>query len=329
MTDQKLAETGHDSMNMSEFHDAVDDISKLNSADEINGESSENGSAKNQSAPDKREEEETVDSTKDEEKVPIRFLRAEKGDAVKGMERYKATLEWRKEHKIDEILYAEWKHFDTIKENWPHYFHLRGKKNEPVYYEMPPKMKIAPMKKQGLVMNDLLHHYRIVTEFMWQYIESSEEGKSIYVMDLDGMRIWDFAGEIIDFCRQASKFTQAHYPERAGTIFVINPPGFFQIIWNVMKPLTDPVTLEKVKVVSGKDEVHEALKEKIDIENIPPYYGGTSMPLGEAPEEKLLVELIHHNNALHNGEGRKEGEPPSKFSTFKMTPLGGEEFALN
>ena len=323
MTEQNLAETGHESMNMSEFHDAIDDISKLNQPDEIkNGNGS---SSKSESKPDNREEEETVDSAKDEEeKVPIRFLRAEKGDTVKGMERYKTTLEWRKENKIDELLFAKWEHFDSIKENWPHYFHLRGKKNEPVYYEMPPKMKLAPMRKKGLVMADLLHHYRIVTEFMWQYIENSEEGKSIYVMDLDGMRIWDFAGEIIDFCRQASKFTQEHYPERAGTIFVINVPGFFQIIWNVMKPLTDPVTLEKVKVVSGKAEVLEALKEKIDVENIPPYYGGTSMPLGESPEEKLFAELIHHNN-----EGPKEGEPPSKFSTFEMTPLGGKEFALN
>jgi hypothetical protein len=263
------------------------------------------------------------------DEVPMRFLRAEKGDVDKGRKRYEETLEWRKENKMDEILQAEWKHFDLIKENWPHYFHLRGKKNEPVYYEMPPKMKLDPMRKKGLTIDDLLHHYALVTEFEWQYIESSEEGKSIYVVDLNGMGFWDFAGEIIDFCRKASKFTQQHYPERASAIFVINVPTFFQMIFNIMKPMADPVTLEKIKVVSGKEKVLAALKEKIDLENIPPFYGGTSVPLGEAPEEKLFKELLDHNNLLASGDlscGGKAGG--CQFCSFEVTPQGGKEFGL-
>jgi len=274
----------------------------------------------------------TTTSLPKNDKVPMRFLRAEKGDAEKGKKRYEETLEWRKENKMDEILQAEWRHFDLIKENWPHYFHLKGKKNEPVYYEMPPKMKLAPMRKAGLDIDGLLHHYAIVTEFEWQYIESSEEGKSIYIVDLDGMGFWDFAGEIIVFCRKASKFTQQHYPERAGTIFVINPPTFFQMIFNIMKPMADPVTLEKIKVISGKDKVLAALQEKIPLENIPPLYGGTSMPLGESPEEKLFKELLDHNYAIASGDfscGGKDGDSPCKFCSFEITPQGGKEFALN
>eukprot|EP00560_Eucampia_antarctica_P005045 CAMPEP_0197837206 /NCGR_PEP_ID=MMETSP1437-20131217/31448_1 /TAXON_ID=49252 ORGANISM="Eucampia antarctica, Strain CCMP1452" /NCGR_SAMPLE_ID=MMETSP1437 /ASSEMBLY_ACC=CAM_ASM_001096 /LENGTH=333 /DNA_ID=CAMNT_0043444057 /DNA_START=39 /DNA_END=1040 /DNA_ORIENTATION=- len=318
---------GNDAMAMGEFHDAINDIKnehKSFDGIEENGKSVPNDAVT--ASPDERDKEETINKCN---QLPIRFLRAEKGNFEKGKKRFEETLEWRKENKMDEILQAEWAHFDTVKENWPHYFHLRGKQNEPVYYEMPPKMKLKPMRAAGLKMKDLLHHYALVTEFMWQYIESSEEGKSIYVIDLQGMGFWDFAGEIIDFCRKASKFTQQHYPERAGTIFVINVPTFFQVIYNVMKPMADPVTLEKIKVVSGKEAVQTALREKILIENIPPQYGGTSVPLGESPEEKMFKELLDHNNALHNGNancGGKDGDPPCQFCSFEVIPQGGKGF---
>ena len=41
-----------------------------------------------------------------------------------------------------------------------------------------------------------------------------------------------------------------------------------------------------------------ALMEKIDIENIPPEYGGKSMPLGQSPEE---IKFMEHFAKLNNG----------------------------
>lgn len=73
------------------------------------------------------------------------------------------------------------------------------------------------------------------------------------------------------------------------------------VIWNVVKPLVDEDTLKKVYILRGKKEIFNALSENIEVENIPPEYGGTSMPLGEAPEEQLLWSLVRHNNALGQG----------------------------
>jgi hypothetical protein len=54
--------------------------------------------------------------------LPKRFLYAEKGDAVRGMERYKATLKFRREEKLDDILQAPQPNFYSIKECYPHWY---------------------------------------------------------------------------------------------------------------------------------------------------------------------------------------------------------------
>jgi len=147
-------------------------------------------------------------------------------------------------------------------------------------------------------MEPLLRHYALCCEYMWSEIESSEDGKSIYVIDLDGIGFRDFAGEVVDFVKKASSFTAAHYPERSGSIFVINVPSWFSVIWNVVKPMVDDVTKQKITIMKyGQEAITKALMEKIDIENIPPEYGGKSMPLGQSPQEIQFKQHFQANSA--------------------------------
>lgn len=229
--------------------------------------------------------------------IPFRFIRATKGDVAAAKQRWAETCAWRVENSMDTCLLEPHPHLKIIKENYPHYFHLRGKNNECCYYEQPPKMNLTELKKAGITLEKLIKHYAICCEYMWTKIENSEEGKSIYVIDLDGIGLRDFAGEVVDFVKKASSFTGAHYPERSGTIFVINVPSWFSIIWNAVKPMVDDVTKKKIKILKyGKEAITKALMEKIDIENIPPEYGGKSMPLGQSPEE---IQFMKHFEDLN------------------------------
>ena len=127
--------------------------------------------------------------------LPIRFLRAGKGDIIEGQRRYMATLHWRKEQSIDTILFEEHFKFTMIKENYPHYFHLRGKQDEPVFYEQPPITDLQKLKNGGVTLISLVRHYTMVTEFQWQFLESNDFARSITVLDLEGIRMMDFVGE--------------------------------------------------------------------------------------------------------------------------------------
>jgi len=198
---------------------------------------------------------------------------------------------------MDTILSEPHPKIDIIKANYPHYFHLRGKKNECCYYESPPKMNLPALRAAGISIEDLLRYYALCTEFMWKEIENSEDGRSIYVIDLEGIGIRDFAGEVVDFVKRAAAFTAAHYPERSGFIFVVNVPSWFSVIWNVVRPMVDEVTRKKITILrSGAEAITEALKERIPIENIPPEYGGNSMPLGYSPEEDLFAKHFKNLN---------------------------------
>ena len=93
------------------------------------------------------------------------------------------------------------------------------------------------------------------------------------------------------------------------------------MIWNVVKPMVDEVTLKKISIVRGKNAVFSALSEKIPVENIPPEYGGRSMPLGESPEEHALRDLMRYNNALADGRlnGNRDAAEDANLSPIFST----------
>ncbi|ETL79931.1 hypothetical protein L917_19533 [Phytophthora nicotianae] len=226
--------------------------------------------------------------------VPKRFILAEKGDEVKALERYNETTQWRREEGVDQLLEEPSPHFKIIKENYPHYYHKRGKNGEPVYYEKPGKINLKALKSAGLTLDDLMHNYLMITEFLWQVIEQDDNRKGISVLDVDGIGISDFAGEAVEYVRKAASVSGKHYPERCAYIFVINVPSWFSMIWNTVKGMVDDVTREKVIIVRGKKKILEALSERIPVENIPVEYGGESD--GKSPEEDLLFNLMAYVN---------------------------------
>jgi len=252
--------------------------------------------------------------------LPLRFLNAGKGDAEVGRKRCLATLKWREENNINSALYRAWPDFELIKENYPHFFHGFGKNGEPVFFENPPKTDLKALRAGGVDLEELLHHYAMVCEFQWQYVSRDDSQRSIYIIDLEGMGMGDFVGECKEYVRQASAFTALHYPERAGAVLVINVPFFFKVIWNVVSNWVDAVTLKKIFILRGKDEIIQALADKIPMENIPPQYGGLSdYELGESPQEQLLRDLMKHNNVMEDkGACPNSGKgEPCKFCTFR------------
>lgn len=254
------------------------------------------------------------------DELPLRFLNAGKGDKEKGRERFRETLEWRDENDMNTALYRAWPNFELIKQHYPHFFHSTGKDGEPVFFEQPPKTDLKALKAGGVDLSGLLEHYAMVCEFQWQYIERDDTQKSIYIIDLEGMGMYDFVGECKEFVHQASAFASAHYPERAGVVFVINVPYWFKMVWNVVSKWVDEVTLKKIFILRGKDEIIQKLEEKIPMENIPPEYGGlSSYKLGNSLEEQLLRELMTHNNEMADGQPcpNATDEEPCRFCNFR------------
>lgn len=251
--------------------------------------------------------------------VPLRFQRAGKGDEEEGRRRFLATLDWRERHEINDCLYQARPHFELIKNHYPHYFHGFGLESQPVFYERPPKTDLKALRKGGVDLKSLLKHYAMVTEFGWQYLARDDLQRSVYIIDLEGMGMYDFVGECKDFVQQASEFTSQHYPERAGVVLVINVPYWFKMVWNVVSKWVDEVTLKKIFILRG-EEILETLSTKVAIENIPKEYGGESpYELGNSLEEQLIRNLMAHNNEMaETGSCPNAGfDEPCQFCNFR------------
>lgn len=96
--------------------------------------------------------------------LPLRFVRAGEGNIQEAWRRYYATLQWRQKEGIDNILRESRPDFFFIKQHYPHYFHLQGRKGEPVFYEQPGKTNFQALRKGGVALPSLLRHYTMVTE---------------------------------------------------------------------------------------------------------------------------------------------------------------------
>ncbi|KDO34013.1 hypothetical protein SPRG_01287 [Saprolegnia parasitica CBS 223.65] len=232
--------------------------------------------------------------------VPQRYMNAVKGDPAAALVRWEDTLAWRKEEGVDGILDEPMPFFRLIKQNYPHYYHKRGLHNEPVYYEKPGKIDLKLLRTEGVTLENLIRNYTMISEFLWRVVEKDDNQKCITVIDVEGIGMADFGGEVVDYIRKASSFTGKHYPERCAYIFVVNVPMWFNMIWKVVQGMIDEVTREKVTIVRGKSAIYEALVKRIPVENIPVEYGGQSE--GKSPEEEVLFKLMDFNNHVDGVE---------------------------
>ena len=225
--------------------------------------------------------------------LPQRFVAATKGNIEYARTRWQHTLHWRADNDIKSILRDAHSNYELIKEHYPHYYHLTSRNGHMVYYEKPGAINLLAMRKHGVGVPELLRHYIYITEFLWRVLLPSESAKMVTVIDVAGVGIRDFAGDVLTFIRSAAKFTSAHYPERCAHIFIVNVPLWFSTVWKLIAPMLDPVTLAKTHILRGQAKIAEELLAEIEPECLPPEYGGNcTVPLGDSVQEKQLTSFV-------------------------------------
>ncbi|XP_077553714.1 SEC14-like protein 2 [Haemaphysalis longicornis] len=67
-----------------------------------------------------------------------------------------------------------------------------------------------------------------------------------------------------------------HFPECLEKCYSINAPGFFPILWKLIRPFLTERTVDKIKIF-GKDGWREKLLDLMDPALLPAHYGGDMM----------------------------------------------------
>ncbi|ETW04697.1 hypothetical protein H310_03855 [Aphanomyces invadans] len=214
------------------------------------------------------------------------------------------------------ILSESLPHYSVIKELYPHYYHKRGYENEPVYYEKPGQLNLTALKARGVTLADLTKSYAFMTEFLWQVVEASADRRSISVVDVAGIGFFSFDNDVIEYMRSVAAYTKERHPNRCGCIFVVNVPSWFDTIWRVVQTLVGPGVRKKITLVKESDNVLDALRTRIPVENIPTEYGGLSV--GHSDEELALRALVDYNN---NVPGIQHPFATGKFTCGCNSPM--------
>jgi hypothetical protein len=230
--------------------------------------------------------------------VPSRFQRG-CGNPAEALRRWRLTLEWRREHHVNDILSEPQPHFGIIKQCYPHFIHGRSRQGHPVYYEQLGHIDIERLKSNGVSINALLRHYIFITEYMWNVVEPDDNfGQTVTILDVEGVGMSDLIGDALDFLTESSKVISSHYVERCRKIYVVNASYMFSFLWKMVMPLIHENTRQKVSILSASEM--NLLQEMIDPSELPVKYGGTGGPLGSSADE---IALLGHVKSLSRGEG--------------------------
>ncbi len=205
--------------------------------------------------------------------VPTRFINGTKTDPPGTAEkRWNTTMNWRIRENIDAIILQPHPHYTEIKKCYPHFYCRRDLSSTQIcYYERPGFLNLPVLTKIGIPT--MVKHYNFQIEFCWMYMACSEEARTLSGVDVQNVGLYDIKGVVKEFLGAISKISQDHYPERAGKICVLNAPGWFSMLWNVIKLMLHPNTQKKVFIFSEKD-AKSKMKTLIPENSVPVEYGG-------------------------------------------------------
>ena len=171
-----------------------------------------------------------------EKAVPSRFVEGTKNDPPGTAEkRWAITAAWRKRDNIDTIILQPHPYYNEIKRCYPHFYCRTDLTNKQIaYYERPGFLQLKRLEEIGVPT--MVWHYTFQIEFCWTYMSTmGEQTRTLSGVDVQNVGLYDVKGVVKEFLAAISKVSQEHYPERAGKICVLNAPGWFSMLWNVIK----------------------------------------------------------------------------------------------
>jgi len=210
-----------------------------------------------------------------------RYLRARNWELEKSLEMIRKTLEWRREYKPHKIVAKDIE--IELKNDGKMYRHGFDKHGQPIVYMKPGKDNTGVPEKEWKVK----YLVYIMEKCAKSIKPSTGAEKLVWLIDfsnystMGGIPMAKISKEIVDIL-------QNHYPERLGAAYIMNAPFMFEVFWKMISPFVDPITKQKVSLMS-KD--FSKLHENVDLDQLEKEYGGTDSFVYNF-EEHMAFEML-------------------------------------
>lgn len=256
----------------------------------------------------------------------LRFLRARKFNVQLAFKMVHEDVKWRSENNrlnlqlesADEVLGCD---LGKMYQYFPTWIQGVDKQLRPVSYRQFGKFEVWNVLKLT-TMERLLRFHAWETEqaLRYMYQQSAKTHYNIetfvIVIDAAGWGISLATRDAFTFIQGMAKTDSDHYPERLGTLIVINAPPMLAAAWRIVQGFLDDVTKAKVRIISGtRDEWLPVLMEHIDQSEIPQQYGGFAPD--PTPEEAIRNMNPRCDEDDLNGEYKSDSPSSSSRSSSR------------
>jgi hypothetical protein len=236
-----------------------------------------------------------------------RFCVASDWDPEETLLKLQNHLAWRKSNGLDEYIVSDDGHMTRFCQNlspfrqsinglrrfFPCVFHKTDKRGSPVYY-----MRIGKVDGNELFENISIETFRNFFIFQQESsIEyrlpaaSLEKGElvteSLFVIDLEGLTLASFNKNTRLLLKQVAEIGQNHYPETMSSVYVVNAPFVFRVIWSFLYPLLPSRVRDYIFIYGDRFDYFPKLLEVIDRDSLPDFLGGVDTIFSEGETNKI------------------------------------------
>lgn len=220
----------------------------------------------------------------------LRFLRARKFNVQHAFQMIKEDIKWRSEENrlnlrfesAEEVLGCD---LGKMYRFFPTWIQGQDKQLRPVSYRQFGKFEIWNVLKLTS-MQKLIRFHAWETEQALRFMHARSEKVKfnietfVLVIDASGWNIQLATRDAFTFIKGMATTDSDHYPERLGTMIIINAPSALAWAWSVIQGFLDAVTKSKIRIIGcDQSEWLPVLLEFIDADQIPCQYGGTAADL--------------------------------------------------
>lgn len=223
--------------------------------------------------------------------LPAYMEKASNGNKRQALKRWVDTLKWRCDINDEERLRRPHPNLQRILPYYPHFLHLPDREGRLTYWERIGHIDQSGLIKEGLTRQDIVEHYVWSTLFTWDVAARDDKHEVTIVVDMAGFSLSILTPTVLSIFSQVARVLRRHFPSREHAIFFINAPSWVSKAFRIAGPLVSQAQRNKVRFVHGEERSRRLLERLIDPANLPPEYGGTGLPLGEAPLEVQKREL--------------------------------------
>ncbi|XP_071508686.1 SEC14-like protein 1 [Diadema antillarum] len=229
----------------------------------------------------------------------LRFLRARDFNTEKAHEMITASLAWRKQHKVDQIL-STWEPPPILLDYFPGGWHYYDREGRPVFI-----MRLGQLDVKGLIKavgeEAILRHVLSINEEGLRRTEQATQqtGHPISswtcIVDCEGLSMRHLWRPGIKALLRMIEVVEANYPEVMGKLLIVRAPRVFPVIWTLVSPFIDENTRQKFLIYGGKNYMDSGgLTDHVAPEIVPDFISGDCFC--DIPEGGIIPKACYRSS---------------------------------